>query len=200
MFAGAVVGIAIGVGRIPFVAGAARSLADTAQHLVGDGGDRLINGVASSGAPMRLVLGLAALVAVLLPGATSFILIVAARGTLKARAIAGAIIVALGIAAYFYQPKGIATGEIALALAVAAVAVMASGPLVAAPLAGLAGLIGAEFLPQIVTGHSNLATANVANMHQALTNSAATPTWLQVILLAIAAVPFAFAGRLLLRS
>jgi hypothetical protein len=149
---------------------------------------------------MRLVLGLAALVAVLLPGATSFLLVAAARGTLRMRAIAGLVIVALGIIAYFYQPKGVATGEIALTLAVAAVAIFLSGPLVAAPLAGLAALIGAEFLPQIVEGRSTLATANVGNLHQALLNSAGTPGWLQVVLLVIAAVPFAFAARLLLRS
>jgi hypothetical protein len=200
MFIGAAAGIAVAVGRIPYLAGAARSLSDTAQHLVGDGGTRLIDEVASSGGPMRLVLGLAALVAVLLPGATSFLLVAAARGTLRMRAIAGLVIVALGIIAYFYQPKGVATGEIALTLAVAAVAIFLSGPLVAAPLAGLAALIGAEFLPQIVEGHSTLATANVGNLHQALLNSAGTPGWLQVVLLVIAAVPFAFAARLLLRS
>jgi hypothetical protein len=196
---GAVVGIAVAAGHIPFLAGAARSLSDTAQHLVNDGGTRLIRAVASSGAPMRLVLGLTAVVAVLLPGATSLVLVAAARSTLRLRAIASVIVVALGIAAYFYQPKGVATGEIALALAVAGVAVALSGPFVAAPLAALAALIGAEFLPQIVEGRSTLATANVGALHQALVNRAGAPAWLQVVLLAVAAVPFAFAARLLLR-
>ncbi len=75
-----------------------------------------------------------------------------------------------------------------------------TGPLVAAPLAGLAALIGAEFLPQIVEGRSTLATANVAAFHQALVNRAGIPTWLQVVLLVVAAVPFALAARLLVRS
>jgi hypothetical protein len=200
MIAGALLGVAVGLGDVPFLAGAARSLADTAQHLVADGAGHLTDDVASSGAPRRFVLAIGALVGVLLPGVTCLLLIVAARGTLRVRAVVGVAVVALGAAAYVYQPKGVATGEIALAVAVAALAVVLTGPLVAAPLAGLAGLIGVEFLPQLVSGRSSLALANVDTLHLALTGSAGTPAVLQVLVLVVAAVPFAFAARLLLRS
>lgn len=198
MIIGAVVGIAVGLGRVPFLAGAARSLADTAQQLVADGGRHLINGVAASGAPQRLVLALTALIGVLLPGVTALLLVVAARGTLRLRSIVALALVALGALSYVYHPKGIATGELVLALAVAGLAVVLSGPLLVAPLAGLAALIGTMFLPQLVSGNASPALNNVNLFHQALTGNPGTPALLQVVLLVIAAIPFAYAGRMIL--
>lgn len=198
MIIGAVAGIAVGLGGIPFLAGAARSLADTAQHLVASGGGRLIDEAASSGAPERLVLGLSALIGVLLPGITAFLLVLAAIGSMRLRAVVAFAVVALGAVAYAYQPRGVATGELVLALAASLLAVVLSGPLVAAPLAGLAALIGTEYLPQLVSGDSSPALANVSLFHQALTGNPGTPLVLQVVLLVVAAVPFAYAGRLIL--
>lgn len=198
MIIGAVVGIGVGLGDVPFLAGAARSLADTAQHLVADGGRHLIANVATSGAPQRLVLALTALIGVLLPGLTALLLVLAAIGSMRLRSVVALAIVALGAVAYAYQPRGVATGVLVVALAAGALAVALTGPLVAAPLAGLAALIGTEFLPQLVTGHSSLALTNVGLFHQALTGNPGTPLVLQVVLLVIAAVPFAYAGRLIL--
>ena len=200
MIIGAVAGIVVGLGRVPYLAGAARSLADTAQHLVADGGRHLIADVASTGAPQRVVLALTALIGVLLPGATALLLVLAARGTLRLRSLVALGIVALGALSFVYQPKGVAAGELVLALAAAGLAVVLSGPLLAAPLAGLAALIGTMFLPQLVSGHSSLALTNVSLFHQALTGNPGTPAVLQVVLLVIAAVPFAFAGRMILES
>lgn len=200
MIIGAVVGIAVGLGRVPFLAGAARSLADTAQHLVADGGRHLVADVASAGASQRVVLGLTAVIGVLLPGITSLLLVIAARATLRLRSVIALAIVALGALGFAYQPRGVAAGEFVLALAVAGLAVALSGALLAAPLAGLAALIGTMYLPQLVSGNSSLALTNVDLFHQALTGNPGTPAILQVVLLIVAAIPFAYAGRLILES
>jgi hypothetical protein len=137
---------------------------------------------------------------VLLPGITALLLVVAARGTLRLRSVVALAIVALGAVAFAYQPRGVAAGELVLALVVAGLAVVLTGPLVVAPLAGLAALIGTQFLPQLVSGNSSLALDNVDLFHQALTGNPGTPAVLQVVLLVVAAVPFAFAGRMILES
>jgi hypothetical protein len=200
MIIGAVAGIVVGLGRVPYLAGAAQSLADTAQHLVADGGRHLIADVASAGAPQRVVLAFTALIGVLLPGVTALLLVLAARGTLRLRSLVALAIVALGALSFVYQPRGVAGGELVLALAAAGLAVVLSGPLLAAPLAGLAALIGTMFLPQLVSGNSGLALTNVNLFHQALTGTPGTPAALQVVLLVVAAVPFALAGRMILES
>ena len=156
---GAVIGIAMAAGHLPYLAGAGRSLADTAERLVGSGADRLIRAAARTGAPRRVVLGLAGVVAAILPGVTALLLIVAARSSLRLRAIIGLLIVALGAASYVYQPHGQATGRARAGPGVARLAVVVTGPLVAAPLAALAGLIGGEFLPAGDLGHGRSPSA-----------------------------------------
>lgn len=193
---GAVVGVAIAAGHLPYLAGAGRSLADTAERLVGSGANRLIRDAASTGAPKRLVLGLAGLVAALLPGVTALLLVVAARSTLRLRAVIGLLIVAVGAASYVYQPNGKATGVLVLALAVAAAAVILTGPLVAAPLCALAGLIGGTFLPALVRKGSTATSVSVQDLHQAIYAHPGTPLALRIAVLVVAAVPFAWAARL----
>ena len=199
MLIGAVVGVAVGLGHVPVLAGAGRVLAETAVRVITSIGNRLISAIASSGAPRRSVLGLTSLLAVLAPGGTALLLIVAARGTLRIRAIAGLALAVLGVASFLYHPAGVATGVVALALAVAALAVASSGPFVAAPLAALAGLIGAAYLPRLVTGRTGVERAAVGDMHRALFASRGHPAWLEVVLVVVAAVPFALAVRDVLR-
>jgi hypothetical protein len=196
---GAVLGVAVAVGRVPYFAGAARALAETALRLVDSGGDDLIGHVARTGAPRRVVLGLSAFVAVLAPGLTALLLVLAARGTLRLRAVVGVLLAVLGVASFFYHPHGIATGVVVLALVVAGVAVVATGPFVAAPLAALAGLIGATYLPRLVTHSNRVEHVAVEAMHRAVYARAGDPTALRVALLVLAAVPFALAVRFLLR-
>lgn len=194
---GAVIGVAIAGGHVPYLAGAARSLADTAERLVGTGADRLINAAASAGAPKRAVLGAAGVVAAVLPGVTALLLVVAARGSLRLRAIVSLLVVALGAASFAYQPHGRATGVLVLALAVASLAVVVTGPLVAAPLAGLAGLIGGEYLPGLVTSGRTVTQRSVSDLHQAFYGHPGTPSWLQILVLVVAAIPFLLAARLI---
>lgn len=199
MIAGIAVGVAIAVGDVAFLAGAARSLADTAERVVASGGQRVTRSVATRGAPERAILGLSALVALVVPGVTALLLIVAARGTLRLRALVGMLLVAVGAASYAYQPRGVATGTLALAVAVGAAAVAVTGPLVVAPLAGLAGLIGATYLPRLLGGAHSVPAATVATLHTALYGHPGTPLALRVLVLVVAAVPFALAARLVLR-
>lgn len=199
MIAGAAVGVGISVGRVPYLAGAARSLANTAQRVIGSAGTHLIDAVANHGAPLRVVLGITAVIALLLPGVTALALVVAARGTARVRSLIALALAALGAAAFFYQPKGTAAGALVLALAVGGLAVALSGPLLVAPLAGLAGLIGGEYLPHLLSGHPTVPAAVVSDLHEAFVASAGTPGWIQVLALAIAVIPFALALRLLLR-
>jgi hypothetical protein len=198
LISGAVVGVAVAAGHLPYLAGAGRSLADTVERLVGSGADRVIRAAASTGAPRRAVLGLAGLVGAVVPGMTALLLVVAARGTLRIRALVGLLIVAIGAASYLYQPHGQATGALVLALTVAAIAVALTGPLVAAPLAALAGLIGGEFLPRLVTSAPSVTASSVNDLHQAIYARPGTPTVLQLVVLVIAAVPFAAAARLVI--
>lgn len=200
LVAGAVVGVGIAIGDVAYLAGAARSLADDAQRLVGTGGSQLVASVASHGAPKRVVLGFAAVIGVLLPGVTALLLVIAARGTLRVRAVIAVLIAALGIASFAYQPHGVAFGAVGLALAVAAVAVALTGPLVTAPLCALAGLIGGEYLPRLVSTHPAVAGAAISDLHQALTGVAGTPLWVRLVLLMVAVVPFAVAARLIVKG
>jgi len=195
---GAVVGVAVAAGHLPYLAGAGRSMADTSERLIGSGASHLVRAVASTGAPRRAILGLAGVLAALLPGITALLLVVAARGSLRLRTLIALLIVALGAASYVYQPHGTATGVLLLALAVAGLAVVLTGPLVAAPLTALAGLIAGEFLPALLRSRQVVTQRSVNDLHVAIFNHPGTPTVLQLVVLVIAAIPFAFALRLVL--
>jgi len=196
---GAVVGIAVAAGRLPYLAGAGRSLAETAERLVGSGANRLIRDAASAGGSRRLVLGLSGVVAATVPGLTALARVAAARGSLRLRAVVALLIVALGATSFVYQAHGKATGTLLLALAVAGLAVTLTGPLVAAPLTALAALIGAESLPGLLTSDRTVTQASVNDLHVAVFNHPGTPKALQIAVLVLAAIPFAVAARLIFR-
>lgn len=199
LFVGIAAGIAVALGKLPYFAGAATSLTDTAQKVVGTAGRTVVHSAASHGAPRRAVEGLTAFLALLVPGVTALLLICTARGALRLRMLLGLLLAGLGITAFFYLPHGVATGAAALAFVVAAIAVVATGPLVAAPLAGLAAVITAEFLPRVVASDGKLPNLPVNALHEALFASAGSPLWLRVVVLVVVAVPFAFAARLVVR-
>ena len=196
---GVAAGAAIGIGKLPYFAGAATSLSDTALRIVASAGSSLTRSIAKHGASQRAVVGITAIVSVLVPGVTAMLLIYAARATLHLRAVIAFLVAALGVAAFFYLPHGTAIGVAVLALTGAAIAVAATGPLVAAPLAGLAGLIGASFLPRILASHSTLPNVPVAALNAAFFAGVGSPYWLRIVVLAIAALPFAIAVRLIVR-
>lgn len=198
LLVGAAIGVAVAAGRVPYLAGAGRSLAATAERLVQSGADRLVRDAASAGAPRRAVLGAGAVIAVALPGITALLLIVAARTTLRIRSVIALGVAALGAVSFFYHPHGTASGVLVLALVVAGLAVTLTGPLLAAPLALGAGLIGAEFLPTLFDRHFAATQSSVSALHQALYGRPGTPLSLQVVLLIIAALPFAWAAKLVL--
>jgi hypothetical protein len=196
LIVGVLVGVAIAIGHLDYLAGAARTLADTAERLVGSGATHLIHRLAATGAPRRAVLGLTAAIAVLVPGLTALLLIVAARGSLRLRAVIGLLVLALGAASYLYHPGGEATGVLFLVLVVAGIAVAFTGPLIAAPLAALAGLIAGEFLPGLVQSSRVVTQGSVSDLHQAIFGHPGTPVLLQIAVLLLALVPFAAAARL----
>ncbi|MGA3220388.1 MAG: hypothetical protein ABSE77_15130, partial [Acidimicrobiales bacterium] len=199
LFVGVALGVALGLGHLAYFHGAAVSLSDTALRLVNTAGLTVAHDAAKHGAPRRAVEGLTAVLAVLLPGLTAFLLVLAGRSTLRLRAIVAVLLAILGVAAFFYLPGGNATGVAVLALAAAGLAVAATGPLVVAPLVALATLIALAFLPRLLASHSTLPNAPVNALHQALFASAGSPLWLRVIVLALAALPFALAARLVVR-
>lgn len=196
---GIALGIAVGIGKVPYLAGAAKSYADTAEHLVGTGARSLIHAAAARGAPRRVVEGAGAVVGVVVPGLSALLLVAAARATLFVRRVIAVLLGAVGVAGFFYLPAGHAIGVGVLALAAAGLAVAASGPLVAAPLAGLAALIAVAYLPQLIGQAKQLADMPVSSLHHALFATAGTPLWLQALLLIVAAVPFAIAARAAIR-
>jgi hypothetical protein len=199
LFIGAVVGVAIAFGHVPYLAHAARTLADTALRLVSSGGNRLVADVARTGVPKRVVLGLASLVSILAPGVTVVLLVLAARGTLRLRAVVGLLLALLGAASFVYQSHGAATEAVVLGLVIGGIAVLATGPLVAAPLAALAGLIAATYLPRLLLHARPLQASAVSAMHTALFARPGQPTGLEVGLVVVAVVPFVLALRWVLR-
>lgn len=198
LIVGMAVGIGIGLGRVDYFAGAASSLAGTAERLVGSAGHRVVGLMSAHGASRRVVEGVAAAIALLVPGVTAWLLMVAARGTVRLKWVVAAALTGLGVAAFFFLPQGDATGVAVLAFITAVVAMVATGPVVAAPLAALAAVIGTTFLPRLLGGQPTLLNAPVTQLHQAITGSAGAPLWLRVAALVGAALPFALALRVAL--
>jgi hypothetical protein len=196
---GVLAGIAIALGRLPYFAGAAGTLSDTAQRVVSSGGQTIVHSASKHGALHRAVQGLAAVIGLLVPGVTALLLVACARLSLRLRVLVGLLVLVLGAAGYHYVGSGAATGTLALAAVAAVIAAVATGPLIAAPLAALAGLIGAEFLPKLLTGTRSVPHSSVVALHRALFSTPGAPLWLEVVILVLAAVPFAFAARLVLR-
>jgi hypothetical protein len=60
-------------------------------------------------------------------------------------------------------------------------------------------LIATGFLPRILANHSTLPNVPVAALNQALFAGAGSPMWLRVVVLILAALPFALAARLVVR-
>lgn len=200
LFLGVAVGIAVAAGHLSYLAGAGRSLAETCERLVRSGADRLVRDAAKDGAPKRVVLGFSGIIAAALPGITALLVVIAAKGSLRVRAIIAVLVAALGAASFAYQPHGKAIGVLLLALLVAGLTVTLTGPIVAAPLVAVATLIGAEFLPGLLSSHRHVPQLSVNDLHFAIYGHPGTPAGLQVILLIVAIVPFAYAARLIIRG
>ncbi len=196
---GLAVGIAVGVGKLAYFSGAATSLSDTALRVVGTAGLTLVHAAARHGAPRRVVEGITAVLSVLVPGVTALLLVYTARATLRLRVVAGLLLASLGLAAFFYLPHGIAAGAAVLALLAAGLAVAATGPFVAAPLVALAALIGTAFLPRLFGSPNALPNLPIPSLHRALFVTGGSPLWLRIAVLALGALPFAFAARRVVR-
>lgn len=199
MFVGAIVGVAVALGRVPYLAGAGRSLAAAAEHVVLSAMQWLEKGAANRGAPQRVVLGVGGLLTVLVPGVTALLFVLAARATLRLRAVVAVVITAVGAASYVYEPHGNATGVLFLALALAGAAVTLSGPFVVAPLCLGAGLIAASFVPTLFDHRPEATRSAVEALHEAIWGAPGDPVGLQVALLVVALVPMAYAVKLLAR-
>lgn len=203
LIVGVVVGVAIAIGDVTYLAGAAKSLADDAQRLVGTGGTALINAVAKRGAPHQVVASITSVLAVLIPGVTALLLVLAARGSLRLRAVIAVLLAGLGAVSFAYQSHGHALGVILLAVVIAVLAVVLTGPLVAGPLCVLAGLIGGEFLPRLLSNPSTLPNAPVQQLYHAIFNdphAAGAPVWFRIVMLVVAVLPFGLGARLIVKG
>jgi len=189
MLVGIAVGLAVGIGHLPYLAGAPGSLAQISVRMVERAGHRLVGAAALHGASERVVRGLAATVALVAPGVAALALVGAARGVLVVRRLVAVMLLALAAAAFFALPTGAAVGVAGLALGAAAIAVVASGPLLVAPLVAVATVVGTGFLPRILSTANALA-GPVGELHLALSNSVGAPLWLRAIGLIVATVPF----------
>ncbi|MGO9557688.1 MAG: hypothetical protein ACLPQS_11720 [Acidimicrobiales bacterium] len=196
---GAALGIAVGVVHVGYFSGAAGSLSDTAQRIVHSGGLTLVRAAPKHGWFVRLVNGVSAVLGLLVPGVTALLLVATARASLRLRVLVGWLVLVLGIAGYHYLGNGAATGTLLLAIVAAAIAVVATGPLIAAPLVALAALIGTEFLPRLFGGRDSVPHASVVALHDAIFGTLGAPYWLVLVVLALAVVPFALAARLVVR-
>lgn len=167
--------------------------------VVSSASNRLVADVAKTGASKRVVVGLGGLVAVLAPGLAALALIAAARATMVIRSLIALGVTLLGVASFFYHPGGKATGVLLLALVIAGLVLVVSGPLVLAPLALGAGLIGAEFLPTVISGQLAATSTAVNDLHLAIFATPGTPLALEIAVLVAAILPFGVALRLMAR-
>lgn len=195
---GLAAGVAIALGRLPLVAPAAQSLASAAMSLADTGARALLRGIASHGASRRTVEAVGAILSVLLPGITAWLAVLAAKGALGLRKLVALAVLALGVASFFYHPVVGSVTTLALAVAVAAAAVMASGPVVAIALSTLAGLLAAEVLPQLLPGRGGF-TAPAHMLGAALYGSGVSPLIAGIGLLIVAVVPFLLVAKSVLR-
>ncbi|HET9072891.1 MAG TPA: hypothetical protein VFN60_13330 [Acidimicrobiales bacterium] len=195
---GAAAGVAMALGHFPYLAGAARTLAATALSLVGSGGHAIIRAAARHGASRRVVLGATAVIAVLVTGVTAWLCVLAAKGTLRLRSLLALILLVLGAASFAYHPGGVAGGTLLLAVAAGGLALVLTGPLVAAPLAALAGLLAGAYLPALLL-RGQIGQPVVEALHQAIYGQPGTSVALHALLLVIAVAPFLLALRVLVR-
>ena len=110
------------------------------------------------------------------------------------------LVAGLGVAAFFYLPHGIAIGVAVLAIRRGrdrGVGERARSSPRLSP--ALAALIATAYLPRIVESHSTFANVPVGLLHEAFFSNVASPFWLRVVVLAVAALPFALAARLIVR-
>jgi hypothetical protein len=195
---GAAAGVAIAFAHVGQFADPARSLANGAQQAVGSGGHRLLASAAGHGVPRTAVGTVAALLVVVVPGVAALLLVVAARCALRLRGLVAILLVGLGVAAYAYQPGRTASEAVVVALVLAGVAVVAAGPVVAAPLCALAGLIGAEFVSRLVANRGALFDTVAVGVHQAVFHTGGSSLALQAGVIILAVVPFVVMARLIL--
>jgi hypothetical protein len=66
-------------------------------------------------------------------------------------------------------------------------------------LAAVAALIATSFLPRILASNSTLPNVPVSTLYLAMTGTVGSPYWLRVVVLVIAALPFGYAARLIVR-
>lgn len=187
--------MAVAFGNLPYLAGASETLAATGERLLLAGARRLVEAAASSGAPLRSVTGLGGLLALLAPGVTAWLLVLAARGSLRLRWLVATLIVVLGLVGFAYHPQGNAAGSLVLVLVLAGLAVLLTGPLLAAPLCAGAGLLAGSYLPSLFIRHQRATQDALNALHLAIFNRPGHPGWLQVVGLLLAAIPFAMAAR-----
>jgi len=187
--------LAMAFGHLPYLAGASETLAATGERLLLAGARKLIQAVASSGASLRSVTGLGGLLALLVPGVTAWLLVLAARGSLRLRWLVAALVVVLGVIGFAYHPQGNAAGSLVLVLVLAGLAVVLTGPLLAAPLCAGAGLLAGSYLPSLFSRHQVATQDALSALHVALFDRPGHPVWLQVVGLFLAAIPFAMAAR-----
>jgi hypothetical protein len=195
---GAAAGVAMAVLHVGSVADPARSLANSAQKVVGTGGHKLLSSAAGHGAPRPTIQAVAALLVVVVPGVTALLLVAAARSALRLRGLVAVLLLGLGVAAYAYQPGRTASEALVVAVVLAAVAILASGPLVAAPLCALAGLIGVEFVPRLLANRAAMSNDAAAAVHQAVYHTGGSSLALQAGVVVLAVVPFVLIARLIL--
>ena len=151
LIVGVVVGVAIGIGKLPYFDGAATSLCDTAlasrRHRGLDAHPRRCQPRRATPSHRRARGGTCDS----RPGCDGTSTHRRRGATLRLREVIAVLLAALGIASFFYLPGGTAVGVALFALLAAGLVVAVTGPIVVAPLAALASLIATVFLAEAGT-------------------------------------------------
>lgn len=147
VLAGVVIGLGLSLGRFPFLAGAAKGLAETATATEARIADWLMDTLFST--PGNTSLVVAAVLGLMAPGLTAFGLAAAASGGERVRQSAGTVLLGVGLLAFWHLPGSQAIGVVVLCAVIAGLAYTATPIILVVPCAAVATMLAATWLPRL---------------------------------------------------
>lgn len=156
---GLVVGTVAGLGVVPWLGHLTADVQASALSM----GVRVLSDLIGhiDGVDPKLGRALGVVLGVALPGLVCLVLIVLAKTGLSVRRVVGAVIIALGIAGFFFLPAGEAVVGLVVALVITALFWLGSGLLIIAPLVALATALAISSARVLLNGTNHTVARGV---------------------------------------
>lgn len=196
--AGAVIGVALAFGRLPFLAGAATGLARTASEVT----VHVTNWVTGlvSDQPSRWTETTALVVGLVSPGLTALLLALAARAGIGLRRGIGGLIVVIGLLSFAVLPRAEAAGVFTVCVALGAAAIVGLDVLVVVPCAAVAAMLAVLWSRDVLASHTATNIGEVTQMHALWFPDQPGLFLSKVVVIAIVFLPFLATLVLLIRD